>query len=246
MDEDGVRPDAVQRAHQENHLSAIYVQPAIQNPLTMTMPSARRADLVRVVQQLDLPVIEDNVYAFLDDEPPLSSLAPDPCIALDNLSKKVGPGLTLGFIVPPKRLRETVMHRYDPADGLRQGLLSPRRTIDGRRHCGRTHKIEADRRANALEAGGRAAFRLPNSDQSKVLSSLDDTAAALAVAELRCAAARRDIALTPSTTFAATPGHAPNAVRLALGGPTMEYLDVGLSTLAAMLSGEEHGFDSTE
>jgi DNA-binding transcriptional MocR family regulator len=27
------------------------------------------------------------------------------------------------------------------------------------------------------------------------------------------AAARRDIALTPSTTFAATPGHAPNAVR---------------------------------
>ena len=31
------------------------------------------------------------------------------------------------------------------------------------------------------------------------------------------AAARRDIALTPSTTFAVTPGHAPNAVRLAFG-----------------------------
>src|SRR6201999_571339 len=39
------------------------------------------------------------------------------------------------------------------------------------------------------------------------------------------AAARRDIALTPSTTFAVAPGHAPNAVRLALAAPTMDQLD---------------------
>ena len=42
------------------------------------------------------------------------------------------------------------------------------------------------------------------------------------------AAARRDIALTPSTTFAVTPGHAPNAVRLALASPAMDQLDTGL------------------
>ena len=60
------------------------------------------------------------------------------------------------------------------------------------------------------------------------------------------AAARRDIALTPSTTFAATPGHAPNAVRLALAAPTMDQLDSGLRTLAAMLNAREHDFDSTE
>ena len=53
------------------------------------------------------------------------------------------------------------------------------------------------------------------------------------------AAARRDIALTPSTTFAVTPGHAPNAVRLALAQPTMEQLDLGLRTLAAMLKAQE-------
>lgn len=38
MDEDGVRPDSVQKAHREAHLSAIYVQPATQNPLGVTMP----------------------------------------------------------------------------------------------------------------------------------------------------------------------------------------------------------------
>ena len=33
MDKDGVLPDAVQKAHREAHLSAIYVQPAVHNPL---------------------------------------------------------------------------------------------------------------------------------------------------------------------------------------------------------------------
>ena len=34
----------VQKAHREAHLSAIYIQPAVQNPLGMTMPPTRRAD----------------------------------------------------------------------------------------------------------------------------------------------------------------------------------------------------------
>jgi hypothetical protein len=59
------------------------------------------------------------------------------------------------------------------------------------------------------------------------------------------AAARRNIALTPSTTFAAAPGHAPNAVRLALAAPTMDQLDRGLRTLAPMLNAGENDFDPT-
>jgi DNA-binding transcriptional MocR family regulator len=60
------------------------------------------------------------------------------------------------------------------------------------------------------------------------------------------AAARRDIALTPSTTFAVPPGHAPNAVRLALAAPTMDQLESGLGTLAGMLNAKEDDFASTE
>ena len=59
------------------------------------------------------------------------------------------------------------------------------------------------------------------------------------------AAARRDIALTPSTTFAVTPGHAPNAVRLALGAPSTEQLDLALRTLSGMLTAKED-VDTTE
>jgi DNA-binding transcriptional MocR family regulator len=52
--------------------------------------------------------------------------------------------------------------------------------------------------------------------------------------------------LTPSTTFAVTPGHAPNAVRLALAAPAMDQLDTGLRTLAAMLNAREDDYTSTE
>jgi len=54
----------------------------------MTMSSARRADLLRVVEKLNLPIIEDNVYGFLDDEPPLAALAPDSCLVIDSLSRR--------------------------------------------------------------------------------------------------------------------------------------------------------------
>src|SRR5689334_16127299 len=58
-------------------------------------------------------------------------------------------------------------------------------------------------------------------------------------------AARRNIALTPSMTFAVEPGHAPNAVRF-LAAMTRDQLDTGLCTLSAMLNASEADFDTTE
>ncbi|MCB1590767.1 MAG: hypothetical protein KDI56_17770, partial [Xanthomonadales bacterium] len=38
------------------------------------------------------------------------------------------------------------------------------------------------------------------------------------------AAARQGIAITPGSAFAVTPGHAPNAVRIALSAPPVDQL----------------------
>src|SRR5438132_11206910 len=76
----------------------------------MTIPAARRAELLRVIEKLDLTVIEDSVYGFLSDEAPMAAMAPDRCVVLDSLSKKVAPGLALGFIVSPPRLRESILN----------------------------------------------------------------------------------------------------------------------------------------
>ncbi|MCC8957940.1 PLP-dependent aminotransferase family protein, partial [Bradyrhizobium sp. Pear77] len=247
MDEHGVRPDAVQKAHREAHLSAIYIQPTIQNPLSITMPAERRAELLRVVEKLGLVVIEDGVYGFLDDEVPLAALAPDSCIVLDSLSKKVAPGLALGFIVTPPRLRESIMAAVRSGGWTASGYAfaaGQRLMADGTAaELSRLKRIDAGRRQQ-LAAKHLADFEIQTNPKSYHLwLTLPPHWRSQT---LVAAAARRDIALTPSTTFAATPGHAPNAVRLALAAPPMEQLDLGLRTLAGMLSATEEDFDSTE
>lgn len=247
VDEGGVRPDSVQKAHREGALSAIYVQPAIQNPLGMTMKAARREDLLRVVQKLGIPIIEDNVYGFLDDEPPLAALAPDTCIVIDSLSKKVAPGLTLGFIVPPQPLRESVMASVRSGGWTASGFAfaaAQRLMNDGTvAELARLKRIDAITRQNVaidrlsgfdIQTNGKCFhlwLTLPSHWRSQTLVA---------------AAARRDIALTPSTTFAVSSGHAPNAVRLGLAAPTIDQLDAGLRTLSAILHAREDDFDSTE
>jgi DNA-binding transcriptional MocR family regulator len=247
MDEAGVRPDAVQKAHREAHLSALYVQPTIQNPLGITMPPSRRSDLLRVVEKLGLVVIEDAVYAFLDDVPPLAALAPDCCVVIDSLSKKVAPGLALGFIVSPLRLRESIMASVRSGGWTASGYAfaaAQRLMSDGTAaELSRLKRIDA-RQRQQMAADRLAGFAMQSNDKSYHLwlTLPPHWRSQTFVA----AAARRDIALTPSTTFTVTPGHAPNAIRLALAAPTMEQLDAGLRTLAGMLNAKEEDFDSTE
>ncbi|MFL6836874.1 MAG: PLP-dependent aminotransferase family protein [Bradyrhizobium sp.] len=247
MDEYGVRPDAVQKAHREAHLSAIYVQPTIQNPLGITMPPARRADLLRVIEKLGLIVIEDAVYGFLDDVTPLAALAPNSCIVLDSLSKKVAPGLALGFIVSPARLRESIMASVRSGGWTAAGYAF----AAGQRLMGDGTASELSR-LKRIDAIGRQQMA------AKCLSGFEIQAnpksyhlwltlpAHWRSQTFVAAAARRDIALTPSTTFAVSPGHAPNAVRLALGAPPMDQLEAGLRSLSGMLGAKEEDFDSTE
>jgi DNA-binding transcriptional MocR family regulator len=247
MDEDGVRPDSVQKAHREANLSAIYIQPAVQNPLGMTMTSTRRTDLLRVVEKLNLSIIEDNVYGFFDDVPPLAALAPESCIVIDSLSKRVAPGLALGFIVSPQRLREGVMASVRSGGWTASGfsIAAAQRMMEDGTVAELTRLRRLDARARQKLAIGRLSeFEIQTNEKCYHLWLT--LPAHWRSQSFVAAAARRDIALTPSTAFAVTPGHAPNAVRLALAAPAMDQLDVGLRTLAAMLNASEADFDSTE
>jgi DNA-binding transcriptional MocR family regulator len=202
---------------------------------------------LRVVEKLDLPIIEDRVYGFLDDEPPMAALAPEACIVIDSLSKKVAPGLTLGFIVPPRRLRESMTASVRSGGWTASGFAfaaTQRMMGDGTvTELTRLKRLDA-RARQKLAADRLAGFEIQANEKSYHLWLT--LPAHWRSQTFVAAVTRRDIALTPSTTFAATPGHAPNAVRLALASPTMDQLDTGLRTLAAMLNAREDDFDSTE
>ncbi len=65
MDRDGLRPDALIAAHRTAPLSALYVQPTLHNPTSVTTSERRMRELAGVVRELGVPVVEDRIWSFL-------------------------------------------------------------------------------------------------------------------------------------------------------------------------------------
>lgn len=97
-----------------------YLLPNFQNPTGRTLGEARRAAIVQVAQQHNLPLIEDNPYGDLwfDTAPPtpLAARLPDRVVYLGSFSKTLAPGLRLGFIVAPKAVYPKLLQAKQAAD----------------------------------------------------------------------------------------------------------------------------------
>ncbi len=240
MDAEGVCPDAILQAHRATPLSGLYLQPTLQNPLGTTMSAARRADLARVLERTGLTAIEDAVYSFLTDARPLASLAPDRTILIDSLSKRVMPALTIGMIAGPPHLTDRL------AASVRQGAW----TALGLSLAAGLHWMSGGSAATLADAKRRdAASRQALAREILTgLTVVGDPRAYhlwLALPEtwraeaFAAASLRRGIALLPAPAFAVVPGHAPNAVRLALATPSREDLAGALRTLRRLAVSED-------
>jgi len=232
MDAEGMCPDALREVHRANPLSGVYLQPTLQNPLGATMGPGRRFDLAAVLAETGLTAIEDAVYSFLADARPLACLAPDRVILVDSLSKRVLPSLTLGLVAAPPPLTDRL------AASIRQGAwLAPGFSLAAGLHWmagGSAAALAAVKRrdAAARQCIARAALadlRVVGDPQAYHLwLELPETWRAEAYA---AAALRQGIALIPAPAFAVAPGHAPNAVRLALAVPSHDDLAAALRRL---------------
>lgn len=103
MDEAGILPDAFAEACQRENPKALYLNPTLQNPLTLTMPDKRRGEIVEIARRYRVPIIEDDAYGFLptNGPPALASLAPELTWHIGGLSKCIGAGLRLAYVVAP-------------------------------------------------------------------------------------------------------------------------------------------------
>jgi DNA-binding transcriptional MocR family regulator len=247
VDSEGIRPDAVAKMHRSGALSALYVQPVLHNPIGHSMSPARRDEMVRLAGRLGFFIIEDLVYGFLSDDPPLASSAADRCIVVDSFSKRIAPGVAVGFLHVPARLREKV------ATTVRAGAWSVSPLALDLGIClmsdGTATEITRLKRADArkrqaIVAKCLSGFELMADQRSyHVWLQLPDRWRSEAFA---AAAARHGISLTPSNAFTIAPGHAPNAVRLALGLPTHEQLRAAADKLAQLLNTNPDEADVTE
>ncbi|SDD29759.1 DNA-binding transcriptional regulator, MocR family, contains an aminotransferase domain [Actinokineospora iranica] len=241
MDDQGVVPDAV-----SGSLRALYLQPALHNPLGVSMSAQRRAAIADVLRDREIPLVEDGIYGFLHDDPPVSALVPELGVLVDSLSKRLAPGLTLGFAVVPPRL-----HARVAAANRSGGWAAQRFALEAARGWiadGTAARLQADKRADAQARQALLAERLAgfavHADPRAyhcwwVLP--EHWRAETFVA----AAARHGIAVTPAAAFAVGAARAPHAVRLALAAPPLPVLAAALGRLADIARGaDDSGGDS--
>ncbi|WP_086820074.1 PLP-dependent aminotransferase family protein [Allokutzneria sp. NRRL B-24872] len=232
MDSHGIDPEALRQAN----VRAVYLQPTLHNPLGTSMPRERREDIAEVLRHLDIHAIEDTIYTFLRDSvPPLAAFAPSHTVLVDSLSKRISPGLTVGFLVTPTALVERV------AGAVRSGTWAAPGFALAAASC-----WIADGTADVIASAKRvdAAAR-----QALVRKELTDFAITADPQAYHCwwelpeawraetfvaAAARRGIAVSPAAAFAVGSGRAPNAVRLATSAPAPDVLSAALRALTAI------------
>jgi DNA-binding transcriptional MocR family regulator len=134
MDEEGMKPEALDAAALESGARVVMIQPTIHNPTAAMMGEARRREIVEVAHKRDLIIIEDDVYGLLppDRPAPIATLAPERTIYLSSASKAIAPGLRIGWIhAPPayvERLVDAVYGMSASMPALMQEVV--RRWID--------------------------------------------------------------------------------------------------------------------
>ncbi|MFI1104234.1 PLP-dependent aminotransferase family protein [Streptomyces melanogenes] len=238
-DGSGLLPSALEAAHRRAPLSAVYVQPTLHNPLSLTMPDARREELALVLRQLGLPAVEDTTWAFLagaDTPAPLAAYAPERTLLVDSLSKRLAPGLTVGFLSVPGAYGEEV------ARALRSGAW----TAGGFNLAAAVRWVE-DGTAQAVTAAKRAEAGARQALVARHLGGFTVRAAPCSYycwwelpspwrAETFVAAAAEElgIAVTPGSAFAVGTGSAPDAVRVGLASPSRGVLEGALRRLGEL------------
>jgi GntR family transcriptional regulator/MocR family aminotransferase len=141
------------------------VVPSHQFPLGGVLPIQRRLQLLRYAGGKGALVIEDDYDSeFRYRGEPVQSLrhlAPDLVVSLGSFSKILAPGLRLGFMIVPDRLRERVCRlkedlnmRTPPLEQLALARFIADRALD--RHVFKMKRIYQRKRACLIEALGRA------------------------------------------------------------------------------------------
>jgi DNA-binding transcriptional MocR family regulator len=103
LDDEGIDPVAFAHLCCELAPKALYLNPTLLNPTTSTMPEERRLQVIEIAREHGVTIIEDDAYAALLRRPPaaFASLAPDITYYVASLSKCVGAGLRIAYLVAP-------------------------------------------------------------------------------------------------------------------------------------------------
>ncbi|NJE08004.1 PLP-dependent aminotransferase family protein [Thermococcus sp. M39] len=250
VDSEGMEIDALQEKIRElkskgQKIKFIYTIPTGQNPMGITMSEERRKALLEIASEYDLLIVEDTAYNFMKYEEreirPLKALDKEGrVIVAGTLSKVLGTGFRIGWIIAKGEIRDKVLMEKSPIDFcaptisqyialeyLKRGYFEEyhlKRALQG-------YKEKRDAMINALQE------YLPNAEFTKpiagmfVMLFLPENADGMAFAsELM---ERKGVVVVPGKPFY-TDESGRNTIRLNFSRPSKEDIDEGIKRLAEL------------
>jgi DNA-binding transcriptional MocR family regulator len=211
----------LEKAIKDHKPRALYLNPTLHNPTTITIPTDRRLAISQIINKHGLPLIEDDAYGFIPAKAPapLAVSSPDLTWHIGGLAKCIGAGLRLAYTVTP-----SAKHTLALGQSLRAITVMPSPISMALATCW----IE-DGTADHIRRFIRSETGIRQKMAAKALDGLDFKAAENAFniwlrlpegsgrADVIASMAGRHIGIIPSDTFTVN-GKADEYVRLCLGG----------------------------
>jgi DNA-binding transcriptional MocR family regulator len=240
MDEEGIAPSELGKACARLAPKALYLNPILQNPTTLTISERRRTEIAAVARRYGVPIVEDDAYGFIPPHPPapFAAIAPDITWHVAGLAKCIGAGVRAAYVVAPTPkagwpFAAAVRAANVMASPLTVALAT--RWIEDGTADAILRFIRVETAARQLMA---AQILVPGSFKADPLSFNlwvplpEGWTRSSFIGHMRATG----IGVVTSDVFT-TDGNPPEAVRVCLGGPiTRERLESGLEYMAHALS----------
>ena len=126
LDRDGMRSDLLEKKLSKmaafgEKPKFIYIIPDFQNPAGITMPEARRTEIIEIARKFDVLIVEDSPYRELRFEgtPQKMIYAMDntgQVITIGTFSKILAPGFRIGWVIADEAIIEKLVTAKQTAD----------------------------------------------------------------------------------------------------------------------------------
>ena len=245
IDELGIVPEAFDEACDRSGAKVLYCMPNMHNPTGTVLPEKRRQQIADIARRRDMTVIEDDTYGFLCETPPppIAAFAPERTYHVSSLSKCLGPGLRVGYLLAPTEpagIFDQLVNSSSAMTWMAAPLMGELASLwirDG--------TVESVSRAKRAEARARQVIARRTLDCDGTVSDPGSCHLWLplpepwSARELARRALEANVAVTEPGPFVAAGPATPNCVRLCLSTPPgRAILERGVETLAGILAGK--------
>ncbi|MBN8747310.1 MAG: PLP-dependent aminotransferase family protein [Variovorax sp.] len=244
LDDDGPIADAFEHACKTLKPKALYCNPTLLNPTTLTVSRARREALADVALRYAVPIIEDDAYGMLPRQmpPTLATLAPALTYYVTGFAKCFGAGMRTAYIcAPTARLAQRLAGAMRATTVMASPVTSTLATMwveDG--------TAEAMLQAVRAESVARQALAARHLGEHGLQAHAEGFHAWLPLTpgwspvEFASYLRTQNVGVVASAAFS-TDGDPPDAVRICLGGPMgREDCDEALRLIADTLTHPQH------